>query len=128
MFPMQPATQRQKASVIEVFDKTNKSRLLGHLKISSEIQGMFYEVSLMSTFLATAERLKFSVDFMQESRSEKLGPHSRKITTIEQKILTTDVNLEKLMKLESFYLPGEKDHEQRDRLTYRRRSPAMDSY
>ena len=119
--------QAGKPNAIEVFDKTNKNRLLGVIKTSCELNGMVFEMTHYGSLGMRPTSLRFDVDFMQESKSEKIGPNTRKITTIEQKVLLTNYSLEKLMNLVSFYLPGESDLAQKERRRSYGYGPVRDS-
>jgi hypothetical protein len=109
---------------LPVYDTVNKSRLLGYLNHEGSLLGVTLKVSLpyqdgwhWPLVLATAyappplrqhyTSIVFDIDVQQESNAEQIDDATRKITTIERKVLLTKATLETLMKLDRFVLPGE---------------------
>jgi len=107
---------------LPVYDQVNKSRLLGELNVPSDIKGYRYEVvvhdllNTQSIYSAPGSgadyrgwygRILFDLDRQSHSHATKVNSYTRTILTTETTILLTKATLEKLMKLDKFWLPGE---------------------
>lgn len=108
---------------LPIYDAVNKSRLLGYLSYDGPLHGVTLNARMATeirpgAMFATSEVynramhlassvIVFDLDVKQESKSEVINEATRKIITVERKVLLTKETLETLMKMDRFTLPGE---------------------